>query len=85
MINNANSEVVVDTQWLADRQDDPNLRIVEVEMRKERYHNAHLPGVVFWNIFTDLLLPDLRMNLDPNAIKKLLSRLGITNETSNHN
>lgn len=82
MISNANSEVVVDTQWLADRQDDPNLRIVEVEMTPERYQNAHIPGAVFWNILTDLLLPDLRMNLDPSAIEKLLSHSGITNETT---
>lgn len=82
MISNTNSEIVVDTQWLADRQDDPNLRIVEVEMSPERYHNAHIPGAVFWNILTDLLLPDLRMNLAPSAIEKLLSHSGITNETT---
>jgi thiosulfate/3-mercaptopyruvate sulfurtransferase len=30
----------------------------------------------------DLLLPDLRQNLDVNHIEQLLSRSGITNETT---
>lgn len=82
MTHKTDLKVVVDTQWLADRLNDPNLRIVEVEMSTERYQNAHIPGAVFWNIITDLLLPDLRMNLDPSAIEKLLSHSGITNETT---
>lgn len=75
-------EVLVDTQWLVDHLSDPNIRVVEVDMSPEPYKNAHIPGAVFWNIFTDLLLPDLRINLDPRAIEKLLSRSGISAETT---
>jgi thiosulfate/3-mercaptopyruvate sulfurtransferase len=75
-------EVLVDTQWLMDHLNDPTVRIVEVDMSPEPYRNAHIPGAVFWNILTDLLLPDLRINLDPRAIEKLLSRSGISAETS---
>ncbi len=48
----------------------------------EVYTNAHIPGAVFWNIFTDLLLPNLSINLDPASIEKLLSRSGIANDTT---
>ena len=44
--------------------------------------NAHIPGAIFWNIFTDLLMPDLSMNLDPVALGNLLSRSGISTETT---
>ncbi len=78
----AHPEVLVDTQWLADHLSDSNLRIVEVDVSPEFHKDAHIPGAVFWNLFTDLLLPDMRINLEPTAIEKLLSRSGITPETT---
>ncbi len=82
MTSKADSQVVVDTQWLGDRLHAPKVRIVEVEMTPDHYKEAHIPGAVFWNILTDLLLPNLRQNLDVNHIERLLSRSGITNETT---
>ena len=78
----AHPEVLVDTQWLMDHLNDPMLRVVEVDMSPEPYQDAHIPGAIFWNIFTDLLTPDLSMNLEPTAIEKLLSRSGISQETT---
>lgn len=80
MTHYAHPEALIDTQWLADHLNDSNLRVVEVDMSPDPYQDAHIPGAVFWNIFADLLLPDLRMNLNATAIEKLLSRSGITNE-----
>lgn len=54
----------------------------QVDANPEPYQNAHIPGAVFWNVFTDLLMPDLRINLNPTAIKQLLSRSGISQETT---
>lgn len=75
-------EVLVDSQWLMDHLNDSTIRVVEVEMSPELYKKAHIPGAVFWNILTDLLLPDLRMNLEATAIEALLSRSGISNDTT---
>jgi thiosulfate/3-mercaptopyruvate sulfurtransferase len=75
-------EVLVDTQWLVDRLDDPTVRIVEVDLSPESYRDRHLPGAVFWHTFSDLLLPDLSQNLDSIAIAKLLSRSSISPETT---
>ena len=82
MADYAHPEVLVDTQWLADHLNDANIRVVEVDVSSDFYENAHIPGAVFWNIYTDLLLPDLRINFDPVAMEKLLSRSGITHETT---
>ena len=75
-------EVLVDSQWLMDHLNDSTIRVVEVEMSPELNKKAHIPGAVFWNILTDLLLPDLRMNLEATAIEALLSRSGISNDTT---
>ena len=82
MTHYTHPEVLVDTQWLADHLNDSNIRVLEVDMSQEPFKDAHIPGAVFWNIFTDLQLPDLRINLDATAIEKLLSRSGITNDTT---
>ena len=82
MTSKTDLQVVVDTQWLSDRLNDPSVRIVEVEMTPDHYQDAHIPGAVFWNIMADLLLPDLRQNLGANHIEQLLSQSGITNETT---
>lgn len=74
--------VIVDTQWLADHLHDPNIRIIEVDVSSEPYQNAHIPGAVFWNIFTDLLLPNWKINFDAIAWVKLMQRSGITNDTT---
>ena len=78
----AHPEVLIDTQWLMEHLNDPMVRIVEVDMSLEPYQDAHIPGAVYWNIFTDLLMPDLSMNLEPTAIEKLLSQSGISQQTS---
>lgn len=82
MADYAHPEVLIDTQWLADHLNDPNVRVVEVDTSPDLHKDTHIPGAVFWNIFTDLLLSDLSINLDASAMEKLLSRSGITNETT---
>jgi thiosulfate/3-mercaptopyruvate sulfurtransferase len=82
MLEYAHPSVLVDTQWLENHLYNPNLRIIEVDISPKPYKNAHIPGAVFWQIFTDLLLPDLKINFDAIAFKKLMSRSGITNDTT---
>jgi thiosulfate/3-mercaptopyruvate sulfurtransferase len=82
MLQYARPDVLVDTQWLMDRLNRPNIRIVEVDMSPEPYKDIHIPGAVFWNILTDLLNPDLSINLDPTAMGNLMSRSGISHDTT---
>jgi thiosulfate/3-mercaptopyruvate sulfurtransferase len=78
----AHPEVLVDTQWLMEHLADSNVRVIELDMSPDLYKDAHIPGAVFWNILTDLLKPDLSMNLDSIELEKLLSRSGISNDTT---
>ncbi|MCP6760521.1 MAG: sulfurtransferase [Fischerella sp. CENA71] len=82
MISYAHPEVIVDTQWVVDHLSDRNVRIIEAGMNPQLYNSGHIPGAVFWNMITDLLLSDYRTNFDPTAWEKLLSRSGITNNTT---
>lgn len=82
MTNYAYPDTLVDTQWLADHLDDPNLRVVELAMSPDLLENAHIPGAVFWSIFPDLSQPDMSIKLDQSAIETVLSRSGITPETT---
>ena len=78
----AHPEVLVDTQWLMEHLQDPLVRIIEVDLSPEPCQNARISGAIFWNVLTDLVKPDFRMNLDPEAIADLFSRSGITPETT---
>ncbi len=82
MSDYAHPEVLVDTQWLLKHIQDPNVRVVELNMNPQQYRDARIPGAVFWNILTDFLNPDLSIKLDPNEIAQLLSRSGISPETT---
>lgn len=75
-------EVLVDTQWLAENLNNPNIRLVEVDVSPEVHNAAHIPGAVFWSLFTDLLQPNLQINFDSSAMGKILSNSGITPDTT---
>ncbi len=78
----AHPEVLIDTQWLEDNLNNPNVRILEVDASPDPYKDAHILGAVFWNFMTDLLQPNFSMNLEISNIEKLLSQSGITNDTT---
>ncbi len=77
----AHPETLVDTQWLSEHLDDPNIRIIEIDLSPESYNKGHIPGSIFWNGMTPLT-PDLRFNFDPTAMEQLLGNSGISNNTT---
>lgn len=74
-------DVLVSAERLAGRRHDDSLRIVEVGMSPENC-TGHIPGAVFWHTFTDLLNPNFSQKFDSAAMAALLSRSGITPETT---
>ena len=82
MLNYSCPDSLIDTQSLSKHLNDPSVRVIEADMNPEVCKDAHIPGAVFWNIFSDLMKPDLSMNLDSKAISELLSRSGILPETT---
>lgn len=79
MLNYAHPEVLVDSQWLVEHLEDPNIRIIEMDVDSQSYEKGHIRGSIFWSIF-EILQPDMRINFDVDSISKLLSRSGITKE-----
>jgi len=74
MPNYANSEVLVDTQWVADRLDDPKVRVVESNVDRSAYDSGHIPGAASapW---ADNLGPDGRF-LPPERLRERYAALG---------
>ncbi|ELS02834.1 rhodanese-related sulfurtransferase [Xenococcus sp. PCC 7305] len=82
MFEYAYPEILVDTQWLSAHLEDPNVRIIEMDLSSELYEQGHIPGSIFWNAMTTSLTPDLRFNFDQAAMSEMLGNAGITNETT---
>lgn len=78
----ANPDALVSTDWLAANLDDPNLRIIEVDEDIEAYGRDHIPGAVAWDWSKDLHHPLRRDYLDRDGFNDLLSRAGITQDTT---
>ncbi len=82
MSNYAHPEVLVDTQWLSERLNNDKICIVEVAVNPQKIPDRVIPGAVVWNPFTDLMLPNFKVNLDKTNIEKLLSCSGIANDST---
>ncbi|HZD02919.1 MAG TPA: sulfurtransferase [Actinomycetes bacterium] len=74
-------DVLVTTDWLAQRLDDPAIRIVEVDEDTDAYGRGHIPGAVAVNWNTDLQDPLRRDFIDPEQFAKLQDSLAITPDT----
>ena len=79
-----NTHKLVDCAWLADRLDDPQIRILEVSSDAEgkAYHEGHIPGAVFW-FWKDALWHDTdREFTTPREMAKRLGAIGVSPETT---
>ncbi len=45
---------LVAAEWIANRLDDPGVRLVEVDVSPSAYRQGHIPGAVFWDAYADL-------------------------------
>ena len=78
----AHPEVLVSTQWLADNKDLPGLVVVESDEDVLLYETGHIPGAVKIDWHTDLNDPVTRDYVDGEGFAKLLSRVGISRDTT---
>jgi thiosulfate/3-mercaptopyruvate sulfurtransferase len=75
-------EVLVSTSWLADRLDDPNLRIIESDEDVLLYDTGHIPGAQKVDWHQDLNDPVLRDYVSSEQFEKLLREKGIDENTT---
>ncbi len=78
----AHPEYLVDTNWVAEHLNDPNVRIVESDEDYLLYETGHIPGAVKVDWFTTLQDPVERDFLSKQAFEDLCRRLGIANDTT---
>jgi thiosulfate/3-mercaptopyruvate sulfurtransferase len=74
------NDVLVDTQWVHDHLEDPNIRIVEVDENPALYAEAHIPGAIGFDWKKDLQDQVKRDFLGPNEFGELFGSRGISNE-----
>jgi len=78
----ANPDVLVSTEWLANNLNTPGIRIVESNEDPLLYPSGHVPGAVQIDWTTDLNHPLRRDYLDKAGFEALMSKNGITNDTT---
>lgn len=78
----ANSNVLVSTQWVATHLTDPRVRIVESNEDLLLYPSGHIPGAVYVDWTEDLNDPIRRDYLNKEGFERLMSRIGVTPDTT---
>jgi thiosulfate/3-mercaptopyruvate sulfurtransferase len=76
----AHPQALVETSWVAAHREDPNLRLVEVDVDTTSYGTGHLPGAIGWDWRIDLQRQPMRDIPDQADWEALLSRSGIGND-----
>ena len=78
----ANPDVLVSTDWVAEHLNDPTIRIVESNEDQLLYPSGHIPGAVQVDWAADLNDQLRRDYLDRDGFEELMSRIGITPDTT---
>ena len=73
-------DVLVDTDWVAERLDDDSIRIVEVDENPALYADAHIPGAIGFDWKNDLQDQVKRDFLGPEDFGRLMGSRGISND-----
>ena len=76
----AHPEVLVETDWVAQHQSDPKVRLVEVDVDTGSYDKGHIPGAIglHWN--RELQRHPVRDLLAKEELGKLLGERGIASD-----
>jgi thiosulfate/3-mercaptopyruvate sulfurtransferase len=80
-ISRQEPDATVDVQWIVAHLGDPGIRLVEVDVSRAAYDEGHMPGAILWNAYADLRDSAYRP-VPPPELQRLLSRSGITPETT---
>ena len=78
----AHPEYLVETDWVAEHLNDPNIRIIESDEDPLLYAIGHIPGAAQVDWFSTLQHPLRRDFLTKEQFEQVASKLGITNDTT---
>ena len=75
-------DILVSTDWVAQHQGDPGVRIVESNEDPLLYSTGHIPGAVEVDWTRDLNDPVRRDYLNRDGFERLMRRIGATRDTT---
>ncbi len=75
-------EVLVETSWVAEHLNDPNVRLIEADEDVLLYEVGHIPGAVKLDWHVDVQDRVNRDFVNQKEFEQLMSRWGITNDTT---
>ncbi len=78
----AKPEVLVSTGYVAQHLNNPNMRLVEVDVDTSAYEQGHIPGAVGWNWTTQLCDTLVRDIIPRKNLEELMGKSGIGNNTT---
>ncbi len=82
MAQYANPNVLVETNWVTEHLQDPNLRIVESDEDVLLYEVGHIPGAVKIDWHVDLQDSVVRDYINKRGFQALMSSRGIANDST---
>jgi thiosulfate/3-mercaptopyruvate sulfurtransferase len=78
----AHPNVIVDTKWIYDHLNDPQVRIAEVDYNPDSsYRLGHIPGAALFDWKQDLNDPNKKDIISKEGCEDLLQRTGVNNDT----
>ena len=75
-------QVLVDADWVQAHLQDPQVRLIEVDVDTNAYDQGHIPGAVGFNWQKELQDQVVRAPLPKAQLEDLLSRAGVSNDTT---
>jgi thiosulfate/3-mercaptopyruvate sulfurtransferase len=78
----AHPEALVDADWVQAHLNDSNVRLIEVDVDTSAYEQGHIPGAVGFNWQKELQDQVVRAPVEKQQLEELLSRAGVSNDTT---
>ncbi|MDQ3856555.1 MAG: sulfurtransferase [Chloroflexota bacterium] len=78
----AHPEALVTTEWVDQHRNDPNVRLLEVDVDTSAYEQGHIPGAVGINWQTQLQDTTVRDIVSREEMEALLGQAGVTPDTT---
>ena len=76
----AREDVLVTTDWVAEHANDPNVKLIEVDVDTTAYDEGHIEGAVGFN-WTSQLQDQVRRDIaTKEQVEQLLSEAGVSND-----
>jgi len=75
-------EALVDADWVEAHLHDPKVRLIEVDVDTAAYEQGHIPGAVGFNWQRELQDQTIRAPLSQAHLEELMSRAGVSNDTT---